>query len=68
VLTSFISFLIGTAAAWLAVTQAMELEFTFSLWAALQTMGLATLLVAAFGAFGTWRVLKAPTIPYLRAD
>jgi putative ABC transport system permease protein len=68
VLTSFISFLIGTAAAWLAVTHAMELEFTFSLWAALETMGLATLLVAAFGTFGTWRVLKAPTIPYLRAD
>ena len=67
-LTSFISFLIGTAAAWLAVTQAMELEFTFSPWAALQTMGLATLLVAAFGGFGTWRVLNAPTIPYLRAD
>ena len=68
VLTSFISFLIGTVAAWLAVTHAMELEFTFSLWAALETMGLATLLVAAFGTFGTWRVLKAPTIPYLRAD
>jgi putative ABC transport system permease protein len=68
VLTSFISFLIGTVAAWLAVTQAMELEFTFSLRAALETMGLATVLVAAFGGFGTWRVLKAPTIPYLRAD
>ena len=25
-------------------------------------------LVAAFGGFGTWRVLRAPTIPYLRAD
>jgi putative ABC transport system permease protein len=67
-LTSFISFWIGTVAAWLAVTQAMELEFTFSLRAALETMGLATVLVAAFGVFGTWRVLKAPTIPYLRAD
>jgi putative ABC transport system permease protein len=68
VLTSFISFLMGTIAAWLAVTQAMELEFTFSLWAALQSMGLATVLVAVFGGFGTWRVLNAPTIPYLRAD
>jgi len=67
-LTSFISFWIGTVAAWLAVTQAMELEFTFSPRAALETMGLATVLVAAFGSFGTWRVLKAPTIPYLRAD
>jgi putative ABC transport system permease protein len=68
VLTSFISFLIGTAAAWLAVTRVMELEFTFSLGAALQAVLLATILVAAFGGFGTWRVLRAPTIPYLRAD
>ena len=30
-LTSFISFLIGTVAAWLAVTRVMELEFTYSL-------------------------------------
>ncbi len=67
-LTSFISFLIGTAAAWLTVTQVMDLEFTYSLRAALEAMGLATLLVAAFGGYGTWRVLKAPTIPYLRAD
>jgi putative ABC transport system permease protein len=67
-LTSFISFLIGSAAAWLAVTQVMDLEFTYSLRAALEAMGLATLLVVAFGGYGTWRVLKAPTIPYLRAD
>src|SRR5262245_33192908 len=67
-LTSFISFLIGTAAAWLAVTRVMELEFTYSLGAALEAMVLATVLVAAFGGFGTWRVLRAPTIPYLRAD
>jgi hypothetical protein len=31
-------------------------------------MGLASLLVVAFGGYGTWRVLKAPTIPYLRAE
>ena len=67
-LTSFISFLIGTAAAWLAVTRVMELDFTFSLGAALEAMLMATVLVAAFGGFGTWRVLRAPTIPYLRAD
>jgi putative ABC transport system permease protein len=67
-LTSFISFLVGTVAAWLAVTHAMDLEFTFSLWAALQAMALASLLVAIFGGFGTWRVLKAPTLPYLRAE
>jgi putative ABC transport system permease protein len=67
-LTSFIAFMIGTAAAWLAVTRVMELEFTYSVGAALQAMGLATVLVAAFGGFGTWRVLRAPTIPYLRAE
>ena len=67
-LTSFISFLIGMAAAWLAVTRVMELEFTASLGAALEAMLLATVLVAIFGGFGTWRVLRAPTIPYLRSD
>ena len=67
-LTSFISFLIGSAAAWLAVTQVMDLEFTYSARAALEAMGLASLLVVAFGGYGTWRVLKAPTIPYLRAE
>ncbi|HJZ31349.1 MAG TPA: FtsX-like permease family protein [Hyphomicrobiaceae bacterium] len=68
ILTSFISFLIGTAAAWLAVTQVMDLEFTFSWGAALEALLLATVLVAAFGGFGTWRVLRAPTIPYLRSE
>jgi putative ABC transport system permease protein len=67
-LTSFISFLIGSVAAWLAVTQVMDLEFSYSLRAALEAMGLASLLVVAFGGYGTWRVLKAPTIPYLRAE
>ena len=68
ILTSFIAFLIGTVAAWLAVTQVMDLDFTFSLRAAIEAMLLASVLVALFGGFGTWRVLKAPTIPYLRAD
>ena len=68
ILTSFIAFLMGTVAAWLAVTQVMDLDFTFSLRAAIEAMLLASVLVALFGGFGTWRVLKAPTIPYLRAD
>jgi putative ABC transport system permease protein len=68
ILTSFISLLVGATAAWLAVTQVMELDFTFSLSAAGQAMGLAIVLVAVFGGFGTWRVLRAPTIPYLRAE
>ena len=46
-LTSFIAFLIGTVAAWLAVTQVMDLDFTFSLRAALEAMLLASVLVAA---------------------
>ena len=68
ILTSFIAFLMGTVAAWLAVTQVMDLDFTFSLRAAIEAMLLASVLVVLFGGFGTWRVLKAPTIPYLRAD
>jgi putative ABC transport system permease protein len=46
----------------------MDLEFTFSWGAALEALLLATVLVAAFGGFGTWRVLRAPTIPYLRSE
>ena len=31
-------------------------------------MLLAIALVALFGGYGTWRVLKAPPVPYLRSE
>lgn len=57
---------LGTLAAYLVVTLAMNSEFTFSLPAALQAVGVAALLVLAFGAAGTWRVLGVRPVPYLR--
>ncbi len=67
-LTSFIALGIGSMAAWITVSRVMEVEFTFSAQAAAQAMLLATALVALFGGFGTWRVLKAPPVPYLRGE
>lgn len=67
-LTSFIALLIGGVAAWITVSQVMEVDFAFSARAAAETMLLATVLVALFGGFGTWRVLSAPAVPYLRSE
>jgi hypothetical protein len=36
--------------------------------AAAQALLLSVGLVALFGGFGTWRVLSAPPVPYLRSE
>jgi putative ABC transport system permease protein len=66
--TSFISLLIGSVAAWATLRHVMEIAFTFSPQAAAGITLLAVGMVAALGGFGTWRVLKAPPLPYLRAQ
>jgi putative ABC transport system permease protein len=68
VLTSFISLLIGSLAAWITVSRVMDVDFTFSIRAAAEALLAATALVAVFGGFGTWRVLKARPVPYLRSE
>ena len=45
----------------------MDVEFAFSIRAAAEATLAATVLVAVFGGFGTWRVL-APPVPYLRTE
>lgn len=67
-LTSFIALLIGSLAAWITVSRVMEVDFTFSPHAAAQAMLLSVAMVAVFGGFGTWRVLRAPPVPYLRSE
>jgi putative ABC transport system permease protein len=67
-LTSLIALLIGSLAAWITVSRVMDFSFSFSGQAAAEAMLLATLLVAVFGGYGTWRVLKAPPVPYLRSE
>jgi putative ABC transport system permease protein len=67
-LTSFISLLIGSLAAWITVARVMDVDFTFSIRAAAEATLAATVLVALFGGFGTWRVLAARPVPYLRTE
>jgi putative ABC transport system permease protein len=68
VLTSGIALVIGSLAAWVTVSRVMDLPFTFSPRAAAEALLLAVALVAVFGGYGTWRVLKAAPVPVLRAD
>jgi putative ABC transport system permease protein len=68
ILTSLIALLIGSIAAWATVSWAMDLSFAFSGQAAVEALLLATGLVALFGGYGTWRVLQAPPVPYLRSE
>jgi putative ABC transport system permease protein len=46
----------------------MDLDFVFSFTALAQALGVSIALVLGFGLAGTWRVLGAPAVPYLRAE
>ncbi len=59
---------LGALAAWIALTTVMDVPFTFSWVAVGQALGLAIGLVVVFGGLGTWHVLRAPSVPYLRAE
>lgn len=59
---------LGSIVAWVAVTRVMELEFVFSLNAVLLTLAAAGGLIAIFGGIGTWAVLRARPVPYLRSE
>lgn len=67
-ITSLIALAIGSVAAWITVSRVMDFSFSFSGQAAAEAMLLATVLVAVFGGYGTWRVLKAPPVPHLRSE
>jgi putative ABC transport system permease protein len=66
--TAMFAIALGAAAAWLAVTQVMNIGFTFSLSAVAMAIAVAMALVLAFGGAGTWAVLRAPAVPYLRSE
>lgn len=67
-LTTACAVVLGTLAAWAAVRFVMEIDFTFSWSAVLTALALATGLVLLFGGIGTWGVLKARPVPYLRSE
>jgi putative ABC transport system permease protein len=66
--TALLAVALGGLVAWIAVTQVMDLPFTFSWSAVAQALGLSLSLVAILGGIGTSRVLQAPAVPYLRAE
>jgi putative ABC transport system permease protein len=66
--TSAIALVAGTIAAWITTSGVMEFAFSFSWRTAAQAILLALALVAVFGGYGTWRVLREPAVPYLRSE
>jgi putative ABC transport system permease protein len=63
-----LAILLGGFAAWLITTRLMDLPFTLSVQAIVQALALALALIALIGGLGTWRVLRAPPVPYLRSE
>ena len=63
-----LAILLGSFAAWLITTRLMDLPFTLSVQAIAQALALALALIALIGGLGTWRVLRAPAVPYLRSE
>jgi putative ABC transport system permease protein len=66
--TALFAVVLGAIAAYVAVRHVMDIEFNFA-WAPVgQALVLALGLVAIFGGFGTWAVLRARPVPYLRSE
>jgi len=68
VVTAAAATVFGSIAAYGVVTEIMELEFAFSWRAVGLALATASALVLVFGAIGTWRVLSARPVPYLRTE
>jgi putative ABC transport system permease protein len=66
--TSAIALIAGTISAWITIAGVMDFHFSFSWRTATEAMLLALALVAVFGGYGTWRVLREPAVPYLRSE
>lgn len=66
--TAVFAVALGTLAAWLAVNEVMEVDFTFSWVAVGQAVVLSIALVSLFGGVGTWSILRAKSVPYLRTE
>lgn len=66
--TALAATVLGSIVAYAVVTELMELDFTFSWSAVGLALAVASALVLLFGAIGTWRVLSARPVPYLRTQ
>ena len=59
---------LGAVVSWVAVTKLMELDFVFSMNAVFNTLAIAAAMITAFGGLGTWSILRAPAVQYLRSE
>jgi putative ABC transport system permease protein len=66
--TAVFAVILGSLAAWVAVHRVMEIEFAFSWRPVAEALALAVGLVVLFGGLGTWAVLRARPVPYLRSE
>jgi putative ABC transport system permease protein len=60
--------LLGSVAAWLALTRIMDVPFVLSWGALLTALATAIAMVLVLGSLGTWRVLAARPVPHLRSE
>ena len=67
-IAAVVAIALGTVVSWVAVTRVMELDFVFSPNAVVLTLAAAAGLIAVFGGIGTWSVLRARPVPYLRSE
>ena len=68
VVTALAATVVGSIAAYAVVTGLMDLSFVFSWTAVGASLFMAAALVLTFGAVGTWRVLSARPVPFLRSQ
>ncbi len=66
--TALFAVVLGTVASALVVTQVMNIAFSFSAAAVALALAVSVGLVFVFGGVGTWAVLRAPAVPYLRSE
>lgn len=67
-ITALFAVALGTVSAAIVVTQLMHIAFSFSVAAVALALALSMGLVFLFGGAGTWAVLRAPAVPYLRSE
>ncbi|MEZ5851065.1 MAG: FtsX-like permease family protein [Hyphomicrobiaceae bacterium] len=68
VVTSVVALAVGNLVGWAVLWRIMDVPYVFSWGPALQVLGLSLGLVLALGGIGTWRILSAPAVPYLKGE
>lgn len=66
--TAGFAILLGGFAAWIALTQVIDIPFVLSWPAVFQALGISIALVVILGGLGTLQVLRARPVPYLRSQ